>query len=625
VLSARLYRGSPHSPEAPAVLDVDTLTDVPSQQDQSIRRKQSRRRRPLAAVYPSGVLVAVAGSLVLGPYAGGSVVALALGLFAALLTAITLVILLTLDVDSRWPSLPDVVAESYLVVWFLLAMASVTLAAFVDDTKPKWLTTLAITLALASGVLGSSSLFHLLRISTGEGRRLYLGHLLAVRLNGLRGAASGGTELDEAVALKPFLVRFQSAVDAADISALRERVSEVSIAGEATSHANLTALLALDLKLIRDLGRAILLGRLDSPDVGTELLPQLGEVTVQHAVALNGQSGSGPEPQLTAAAYLGEASRSFAWLQSAAYREAVEKGEAPPELCAAAAGAVIARDYILDAVDPETADRVSPLPEGLTDPAAVLTWWWCYCDFNGSHDGRAFYAVLWMLTGEKFFGTFGWGDRYLLSELHDRLAMASSGDTQRLRAQQLIADVGGIQRVALELLATSMASWRDRRMPIPEGFEQNWSYWDDPVRLARRARLFLPRDSERWISTADKAIEAAAVLLGRGTADSGLTGLVARSLDRLPAASTFPVIETQRRPAAAVLAVALHLAPRSESDDVVELERFLARLPSPLVEGAAQLAAGILHVETDVVHADPQTVLLEHLRFLHFDQQIAAD
>ncbi|HST33319.1 MAG TPA: hypothetical protein VLJ80_07335 [Solirubrobacteraceae bacterium] len=598
---------------------------MPRQHNHAHRRKQSRRRRALAAVYPLGVLVAVTASLILGPYAGGSVVALALGLFAALLTAITLVILLTLDVDSRWPSLPDVVAESYLVAWFLLAMASVTLAAFVDDAKPKWLTTLAITLALASGVLGSISLFQLLRISTGEGRQQYLGHLLAVRLNRLWGIASDGTEIDEMMALKPFLVRFQSAIDVADISALRERVSEISIAGETTRQTNLTALLALDLKLIRDLGRAILLGRLDSPDVGTGLLPQLGKVIAQHAVALNGQSKVGPEAQRTAAAYLGEASRSFAWLESAAYREAVERGEAPPELCAAAAGAVVARDHILDAVDPETAEPASALPEGLTDPAAVLIWWWCYCDFNGSHDGRAFYAVLWMLTGEKFFGTFGWGDRYLLSELNDRLVNASSGDARRLHAQQLVGNVGGIQRVALELLATSMASWRDRRMPIPEGFEQNWSYWDDPVRLARRARLFLPRDSERWIAEADEAVDALAALLGRGTADSGLTGLVARSLDHLPGTSMFPVIETQRRPAAAVLAVSLHLAPRSESDDLVELERFLARLPPPLVAGAARLAAGILHIETAVAQADPKAVLLEHLKFLHFDQQIATD
>jgi hypothetical protein len=589
----------------------------------SVRRNRGWDHRALAAAYPFGVLVAVAASLLLGPHAGGSVVALALGLFAALLTAVTLVVLLTLDVDSRWPSLPDVVSESYLVVWFLLALTSVTLAAFVDESNPKWLTTLAITLSLASGALGSISLFHLLRVSTGEGRQLYLGRLLAVRLNEVDAVDCGPNEIDETIQLKPFLTRFQSSIDVADMSALRERASEVVTAGESTAHANLAALLALDLRIIDDLGRAVLLGRLDSPDVGTVLLPQMGRLIVRHAVSLVSQADATDE-QIRAASYLGQAARSFAWLQGAAYREAVEKGDAPPELSAAAAGAVVARDHILDAVDPETADATSALPEGLTDPVAVLTWWWCFCDFNGSHDGRAFYAVLWMLTGEKFFGTFGWGDRYLLSELNDRLTN-DPADTRQLDARRLIANVGGIQRIALELLATSMASWRDRRMPIPEGFEQNWSYWDDPVRLARRARLFLPRDSEPWISTAEQALEALATLLGHGTADSGLTGLVAESLARVPGHPTFPVLQTQLRPAAAVLAVGLHLAPRGGLDDAVELERFLLRLPAPLIDGASQLAAGILHVdEPDMVQTDPKRVLREHLDFLRFDHQVAA-
>jgi hypothetical protein len=549
------------------------------------------------------------------------VVALALGLFAALLTAMTLVILLTLDVDSRWPSLPDVVAESYLVAWFVLAMTAVTLAAFVDDAKPKWLTTLAITLSLASGILGSLSLFHLLHISTGEGRQQYLGYLLATKLN-QPGVADGTGGIGEASTLRPFLDRFQACVDVGDVSALRERVAEISVAGGTGTRTNPEALLALDVKLLRDLSRAILLGRISSPEVGTVTLPRLGEVMVSHVLSCTARVHPGrPVEQGIAAAYLGEAARCFAWLHSAAYREAVEKGDAPPELCAAAAGAVVARDHILDVVDPQTADAASALPDGLTDPTAVLTWWWCFCDFNGSHDGRAFYAVLWMLTGEKFFGTFGWGNRYLLSELNDRLADGST-NRRRLNAQAVIASVGGVPRVALELLATSLASWRDRRLPIPEGFEQNWSYWDDPVRLARRTRLFLPREDEPWISTAAQAIEATATLLASGASHGGLAALVARSLGRLRAAPRLPVVAPQRRPAATVLAVCLHLAPRDGAGSLGELERFLNQLPAPLVAGAAQLAEAILHVvPSTAVHLDPKMSLLDHLDFLLLDQQ----
>jgi hypothetical protein len=579
-------------------------------------------------VYPVGVVAAVGVSLLVGRFSGGSVVALALGLFAALLTAVTLVILLTLDVDSRWPSLQQVISESYLGGWFVLAMAAVSLAAFVDDSEAKWLTTLAIMLSLAGGLLGSYSLFHLMRISTGGGRERFLGGLLKQAAQ--RPAPTEG-DAAEAEHFAAFLTRFRSAVDSGDVSALRERLTELAIAGN-PGGACPRPLLALDQRVLIELGRAVLLGRLDSPDVGARLFPFLGEVLVDHALRLDydaDRGAAGPGAQREIAAYLGQASRAFAWIAGANYRQSIENGVGSAAAAACAAGVATARKHILESVDPEWARRSDAslyLPEGLTDPTAALAWWWSFCDLNGAHDGGAFYAAVWMLTGEKFYGTFGWGNRYLLSELEDRLRTHGSGEQAERRAEsrRVIATLGGLQHVALDLLATSMAGWRDRRTAIPQGLEQNWTYWDDPRRLARRARLFLPRAGEPWLRGPDSAVDALGALLARGRSARSLGGHVQRHLAELPITEMPPPLETARRPAAAVLAVSLHLAPRSESDSPIELERFLKRLPTTLLSGADRLAGAILYMGDDAPPTDSVSSLVRRLSFLRYDQQLVS-
>jgi len=599
-----------------------------------LSRRQSRRRRALASVYALGVVVAIAASVAIGRQSGGSVVALALGLFAALLTAVTLVVLLTLDVDSQWPSLPDIVDEAYLTQWFLLAMAAITLGAFVDEGKPKWLITLAIMLSLAGGVLGSISLFHLLRISTGDGRQRFLGRLLSWRIAAAgvlpRLAPDVPYDAADGPAVIAFLTRFQDAIDSSDVAALRERVSELAIAGETLPALNMGALLALDLRVLQRLGRSIVLGRLDSPEVGGALLPRLGKVIVAHAAQVEASGATsalaGDAAQIEFATYIAQAARVFAWISAAGYADAVEKGHAPPSLCASAAGALAARDHILDVADPASAPKVAlgtRWSAGLFDPKAALVWWWCFCDLNGTHDGRAFYAALWMLTGEKFYGSFGWGNRFLLSELDDRLSRDRAADSPlRTRSSEVIGQLGGVRRVALELFATSMAGWRDRRTEVPSGLEQNWSYWEDPRRLARRARLFLPRGGDPWLTSADDALDAAGFLLSRGHAQDGLAALVKRCLAPLPIVAMPPVIEPQRRSGAAVLALGAHLAPRGEAETSAELERFLGRLPAPLLEGAVSLGQAILHVAEAPATSDRAVPkLVELLAFLNHDQQ----
>lgn len=601
-----------------------------------------RHRRPprgaIAAIHPAVVLAAIAISFALGRQTGNAVVSLALGLFAALLTAITLVIVLTIAVDSRWPTLQDVLEDAFLVRWFLLAMVAVTLAAFSKASGASLETTLAITLSLAGALLGSFSLYRLLRLSTGTGRQRFLGRLLRDRVNQLatptpsRGMAI--TDAAENALFAPFCARLQRAIDNRDVTALRDRVAELGIAGEGVPWQGAGALVALDLRVLRELGRAVILGRLDSPEIGSVLMPQLGALLIDHSARLlvdepaaEGDAWRGSiGAQIQAATCLGQTARSFAWIVGAAHSEAVERERATPALRAIAAGAVATRAKIMDFVDHDPPRHPAPAHLGrhaLSDPIALLAWWWCVCDLNGSHDGRAFYIAFEGLTGEKFSGSFGWGNRYLLSELDDRLRVAVACGEASLRAssKRALESLGGLRDIALDLLTTSLASWRDRRGAIPEGLEQNWTYWEDPLRLARRARLFLPRSGDPWLNGAEDALAALARLISRARAGSGLAALAQSCTDSLPMSSVPPIVEPQRRPAAAVLAVAVHLAPRDVRHSAAELERFLQRLPTGLLDGALLLAEAILHVGEGSDHALPSSSVSKLVSLLTFIQR----
>ncbi|PZS27532.1 MAG: hypothetical protein DLM61_16435 [Pseudonocardiales bacterium] len=265
--------------------------------------------------------------------------------------------------------------------------------------------------------------------------------------------------------------------------------------------------LRLELSVLLSMAWALLLGRITSPELGKVVIPELVGNMTEHAGQVFSRAGDralreNVNHARIAAVHLGQASRVLAWMASAAYLSALRDRGDLTSLRSAFIGAQQARQGILVAVDPDPPGHyvpaTHPWSHGLSDSESAVLWWWAFCDLNGSRDGPAFYAMHEILTGEKFYGSFGWGDRYLLTEAEDRLAPGGRTDHHAPceRSHKLFERLGGFRLATLDLFATSLATWRDRRVAIPEGFEENWTHWHEPLRVARRARLFLfPRNA----------------------------------------------------------------------------------------------------------------------------------
>lgn len=575
----------------------------------------------------AAVLVATGGLIVLARTASvihADPVTVSIGLFGAELTALTIVLALTIDVESKWPTLADITIDAGLVGWFVVALGSVAVAAFAHGSPGDRTARVSVAVALWGAALGSYSLYRILRISAGTGRRKFLARVLRQRIASLHADAGphrteqwGGPPDHQQAA--SFLEGVERAFDSHDVSALRDRVDEASRAGRSSNERALPSAANLELHLLRELCRGVLLGRIDSTEVGTVLVPQVTRNLIAHTGVLLEASRTeraarfqrdhplSPAQigELQAATYLAQASRALAWAALASYVAAVRRQGTRAGLRSLAAGAADARALIADAVDPDTPNRYiparNPWLHGLHDPEAGLIWWLSFCEFNGAHDGHAFYAMIEVLTGSKFFGTFGWGNRVLLGELEERLR-DHSPDGIAASASEVLRRLGGFDVVCLELFATSLATWRDRRLPIPEGFEQNWTYWEDRGRLARRIRLFLMgrdgpvRRDRHW------GLQALADLTGHGHTAGSLSGRAMDVLGQLDPQPFPRMVPTARRPGASLLAVAFQLVALGGEAGAGEIERFLKDVPEPLLSAGYFLAGAIL--APGAAHAD---------------------
>ncbi len=547
-----------------------------------------------------------------------------LGLFAAILTALTIVLTFTVDTNARWPSLRAVASEGLLEVWFGVSITSVGLAAFVPQDDGNALADGSMALALWGAVLGTYGIVRVLQISSGAARRAYLAKQLRDAVWHEHRKTDSAQAPHDTIGI--YLDAFERGLDSNDVPAVRERVAELLDAASDAQDAAETAI-QLELTVLETLVRSLLRGRTDASVIGAGVIPEIAASVTRHVGA---RAGTAASPAI----YLGQTSRLLAWMSSAAYALALRDGAETRSLRGAMAGASKARREILVAVDPDPPGRYipddDPWKHGMTDPVEAVLWWWAFCEFNGAHDGSAFYAVAEILTGEKFYGTFGWGNRFVLSAIDDRLeAPDLPADGPAAKSKRFFDTVGGFKFATLELFATSLATWRDRRFPVPDGLEQNWSYWQDPQRLARRARLYCLREPQ--FATAEEALHAVARLTGPWSQHSGLSGFVTARYAALGSNVLPPMVPVAHRPGACVLATALRLAPLDEHSPDGELADFLTALPNRLLAAAHALATEVFADAVEVVTTDPLasrdrqlTELWDLLRFVHLDAQIAS-
>src|SRR4051812_10872151 len=112
------------------------------------------RTRRRAILIQASILLAAAAIAVVARDARVTAgpVDVAIGLFAAQLTAVTIVLALLVDIGSRWPALNDIVVETLLFGWFVVSLAAVALAVFASETSDAMAHS-AVILALVASML----------------------------------------------------------------------------------------------------------------------------------------------------------------------------------------------------------------------------------------------------------------------------------------------------------------------------------------------------------------------------------------------------------------------------------------------------------------------------------------
>ena len=255
----------------------------------------------LVAVFPAFLAVAAALSLN-APEEGksdfiASGVAVSLGIFGVLLTAVTIALALVVNVGSRWPSLGDLVRHALLSVWFGLAFLAVLIAVLSQALQTTILVIPAIGLSLTGALVGLFSVYRVLSVSGGAGQHDLLTGLLTEAISRETDFVSSRAPSLE---LEPYLNELDAAIDRAEIDPLQARLLELHDA--AIRLPNGKEWLALDLvcRLVDRLGRAMLTERVES-EVARTLLPELLE-TASRLTARGAVEERGPRERLPRAA-----------------------------------------------------------------------------------------------------------------------------------------------------------------------------------------------------------------------------------------------------------------------------------------------------------------------------------
>lgn len=566
-----------------------------------------------------------------------------LGLFATLLTALTIVLVLTVDVDSKWPSLLDVVGASFVVPWFVVAVGAVILAATAGGPSAS----AALLVALLGALLGVGSVALVLWKASGPGRRRFLSSVLRRRLLRDHVAARSersdihGADAATGLALDPFRRVVDAMLDADDAVRLGDRVDEALIATSALEGEERLSGLNLLLWLLDRLGRAALRGKVTNPVVG-DLLTRVGLAIVTRSGEMVRESRDegrasrdGVAAERIGAVYLGQVSRLMAWQAHTAHELAPDGTSMRPVSRVLIDAALSVREAVAAAVDPGPPRGAPPASEawegGLSDPLAVLLWQWGWVEYNPTHLGRDMYVLVEVLTRERFFGSFGWGNGCPLTEAMDRLDRGDRADDGELRAARrhasdVLLQVGGLPDASLELFATFLATWRARAWMPPPGLAGNAAYSTEPFRAARAVRLFTLRRPEHRFRSADEAIDALAALSSHVGRDTCLWNEVADAYGRVPGVAP-PLASPADRPAACVLAVAARIAPLERASAGreaarEEVRRYFDLLPSRLRDAALRLADEIFAAEAHGSAAAPMVDrLTAHLDVLLEDDQ----
>ncbi|MFC7385685.1 hypothetical protein [Sphaerisporangium rhizosphaerae] len=543
-----------------------------------------------AVLWVHGVLV--------NPVKAGVVWQVGLGLFAALLTALTIVFAVTTSTQTRWPSFNDLVRAIGLNSWLLAAIVGILLAAIGDILANALFTTLGAVYSLLQLGLGMDTLLSLLRFRTASGRESVLTRLTTGRLH----RAATGEKLVVATQghLSELLDEVESAIDRRDVAELANRAIEV-VKGwpQDRSASQARWRLALITHLLERLGRSVLFESLNG-DVARAAIPPLLEGALRTSwqlSALTFPKRIDKRDEVVAAVALGQICRVIGWLQQCAHAR-LQRNPHDPGARQIVNAVGEGRLRIVQYVDPDPPGFYrtpqDPWPYGFSDSAAALLWLTAMCEFGASHVGSGLYILCEILTGEKFYGNY-WNGDCVFSEIEKRV-----GRDLRVRAElePILRGCGDLAFISLELAAIVIAGLRDRRYVPPEGRDNDANYSVDPRYLRSQVTMFATYDC---LDDADAAFDWMTEALTNAPTRPSLTGYALGAFSRHSSPNQLPMVPLAARPASVTLAAVLRLAMNRRR----AAHTLISRLPDPLLTGALQHAR---YVFTDKGDGEPRVL-----------------
>jgi hypothetical protein len=585
------------------------------------------------------------------------------GLFAAQLAVVTFILVFSVDTSADWPDLYTVLKRSFLIVWLPLAFLAFSLFAFVDKES---VAQALIIICVSLVILGFVPVITLLRLSSTSRREKLLSTELKLRLQRMNGCPSS--------LLLPFRDGFRKSLTDKGLTNLESLVDQLSCGY--TEELNLAeppgrAAAQLHLWGIERLTSAFLFSEIKSPptaDLLVQLVDSLCRLTVE---STKGHLATGdpadPDVEMEAASILGTTSRFLSWTMRVAVRQSITAennsgnrfSRDVHRFRALFEAASRGRGLIGKRVDPDPPDIYLPADEGerkygLTAADPALVWWLASQDQNGG--GTGVYQLTEILTGEKFFGSFGWNYQSVLGEVEYRLSSAPlDGEVEiesrnpgeiRRRSRETVEAFGGLGEIAGEALAVALSTWEPQELKDRISFRSGgWSFDPDPRRLSRRVRV-LTLGPPEFLSCAEP-VEAALERLARFTGpprpfgEPGRRSISDFAFSQLrvrlskdpgdPALGSSllfpPLTPLHLRPGAAALAVLIQscdFTGRARVDTDFAKE-FLDRIPEPLLQSCYDLAVHILpgprSGEPDLSRKEKRRMVIERLEVLGEDIQ----
>ena len=574
------------------------------------RKDAPRNSRQSLLVALAAVLLVVAWVAPLSHTDVTESVSFSIAFFATLLTGEAVIFALSFSASSAWPSLREIDGHIAFREWVVTGWLGAMLTAaglLVGAAIPA---AYGALLFLLADVFGMFSFIRLFGLASAGGRKRLLCRTLGRALEDVSAPAG---DVAPRMAIHPavgaYLRQLDEAAAHSDGNGVRDLADELAETGRSGGR----AALVLHMEVVHRLAKAALVGKLD-PVVSSSAAEMLiGSLLGRVGVAAAGESADWVRPEL-AAAVMGQASRYLAWLASTSLVLSARQVTAAGAARELVAFSLRARQQILRQADPDPkyAGGAQDLGTPLSDPACVLAWITDFAEFHGACQAAGMYPVYEILTGTKFLGNYWDGDS-VLSGLREALFSGSAvGGPAADAARAAFGSAGEFDRVWTLISVGAIATLRDVRHAHPPELIRP-EFTPDPQLLGAYVRTFA---SHRYFTTADQAMAALAGTVGRTGQDGDLWHRVTGVRTHAEWTAPMPVVEPHRRLPSCVLAVASRLAPLTAGESDLQLRAFLTRLPGPVLDAAARLAARALPGAADAWTAGSAESVIEGLRVL---------